>query len=70
MFKRLGRIKLLHCVCVCAVFSLMQCSEVHINASELITWDHQIKMIYSPLLAFAGSSGEWRRSEAAGARPG
>ncbi len=41
----------------------MQCSEVHSNASELITWDHQIRMIYSPVLAFTVSSVEWRHSK-------
>lgn len=41
--------------CMCHMFSLMQRSEVHSNAAELTTWDHQIRMIYSPELAYTVS---------------
>lgn len=52
------------------MFSLMQRSEVHSNASELTTRDHQIRMIYSPVLAYTVSSVEWSRNNKAEAQSG
>lgn len=59
LLERLGRIRLLDtvCMCVCRMFSSMQHSEAHSNASDLTTWGHQIRMIYSLVLAFTVSSG-------------
>lgn len=61
LLERLGRITLLDAVCVCVfhMFSLMQYSEVHSNASKSTTWDHQIRMIYSPVLAYTECAVEW-----------
>ena len=72
--ERLGRIRLLDtacvcvCMCVCHMFSLLQRSEVHSNASGLTTRDHQIRMIYSPVLAYTVSSVEWSHNNKASAQ--
>lgn len=48
---------------VCHSFSLMQRYEVHGNASELTTWDHQVRMIYRSILAYmVRSSVKWSYS--------
>lgn len=50
------------CVCVFCMLGFMQCSEAHSNTSKSTTWDHQIKKIYSVVLAYAVNSGDWSRN--------
>lgn len=46
-------------MCVFCMLGFMQCSEAHSNTSKSTTWDHQIKKIYSVVLAYAVNSGDW-----------